>query len=555
MKNIERRQFLQGLSAAATVPIFAGSAAAQTYPARPVRVVLPYAPAGITDVVGRLISLKLSEQLGKQFVVENVPGATGNIGTAQVAKAAPDGYTILVTFSSFVVNPTLFDKIPYDPYKDFVPISLAITSTTAVGVNPLVPAKSVKELVELIRANPGKYSYAHAGTGTQSHLAGEQFRLKLGLDLVPVPFNGGGPAAASVVGGHTPVTFNSPAAVLPFFRDGKLRVLAVNSEFAHRRHAGDSDHRGSRIPRHPGRQLGRRHGPRRHSQGDRRDLAWRDRQGAGVAGHEGKALGTGLRRSGQHAGGICRPHQDRNSVLGRRDPRCQDQDAIAVCGRGPFALPQSCNNSAASRLRPSRSVMTVATKTRLDVVPLTRHIGAEIRGIDLSHELDPDIIAQIHQAWLDHSVLVFRGQKFSQDDQIRITGYFGELAALTRPAKFRPPGYDRVHPNIMMISNIRENGETIGALPDGEMHFHHDQIHAEIPHGGTLLYSLEIPTHGGDTLFADGYAAYDTPRSGAEGEARRPPCAQLLQLRLDHARRHARRRRVEPGGPPDIPHP
>lgn len=227
---MKRRQFLQGLSAAATVPIFAGPALAQSYPARAVRVVLPYAPAGITDVVGRLISLRLSEQLGKQFVVENVPGATGNIGTAQVAKAAPDGYTILVVFSSFVVNPTLFEKIPYDPYKDFEPVSLAITSTTAVGVNPSVPANSVKELVELIRANPGKYSYSHAGTGTQSHLAGEQFRLKLGLDLVPVPFNGGGPAAASVVGGHTPVTFNSPAAVLPHYKDGKLRVLAVNSE-------------------------------------------------------------------------------------------------------------------------------------------------------------------------------------------------------------------------------------------------------------------------------------------------------------------------------------
>ena len=203
---------------------------AQSYPARSVRVVLPYAPAGITDIVGRLIAQKLSDQLGKQFVVENVPGATGNIGTAQVAKAAPDGYTLLVVFSSFVVNPTLFDKVPYDPNKDFDPITLAITSTTAVGVNPSVPAHSVKELVELIRANPGKYSYSHAGTGTQSHLAGEQFRLKLGLDLVPVPFNGGGPAAASVVGGHTPVTFNSPAAVIPHFKDGKLRVLAVNSE-------------------------------------------------------------------------------------------------------------------------------------------------------------------------------------------------------------------------------------------------------------------------------------------------------------------------------------
>jgi tripartite-type tricarboxylate transporter receptor subunit TctC len=230
MQTIARRQFLRTLSAAASAPMLARIASAQSYPARSVRMILPYAPAGITDVVGRLIALRLSEQLGKQFVVENVPGATGNIGTAQVAKAPPDGYTLLVVFSSFVVNPTLFDKVPYDPIKDFEPVTLAITSTTAIGVNPSVPAQSVKELVALIRANPGKYSYAHAGTGTQSHLAGEQFRLKLGLDLVPVPFNGGGPAAASVVGGHTPITFNSPAAVIAHAMDGKLRVLAVNSE-------------------------------------------------------------------------------------------------------------------------------------------------------------------------------------------------------------------------------------------------------------------------------------------------------------------------------------
>src|SRR5262249_15877963 len=230
MQTIARRQFLRTLGAAASAPMLAQIASAQSYPARTVRVILPSAPAGITDVVGRLIALSLSEQLGKQFVVENVPGATGNIGTAQVAKAPPDGYTILVVFSSFVVNPTLFEKIPYDPYKDFEPITLAITSTTAIGVNPSVPAHSVKELVALIRANPGKYSYSHAGTRTQSHLAGEQFRLKLALDVVPVPLNGGGPAAASVVGGHTPVTFNSPAAVVSHARDGKLRMLAVNSE-------------------------------------------------------------------------------------------------------------------------------------------------------------------------------------------------------------------------------------------------------------------------------------------------------------------------------------
>jgi taurine dioxygenase len=154
--------------------------------------------------------------------------------------------------------------------------------------------------------------------------------------------------------------------------------------------------------------------------------------------------------------------------------------------------------------------MNVSIAAKVDVVPLSKHIGAEIRGIDLRTGLDADTIKQIHQAWLDHSVLLFRNQSFSQEDLLRVTGYFGEIGPLTRPAKFFPKGYARLLPNIMMISNIRENGETIGALPDGEMHFHHDQIHSEVPHNGTLLYSLEVPSYGGDTLFASGYAAYDT---------------------------------------------
>lgn len=154
--------------------------------------------------------------------------------------------------------------------------------------------------------------------------------------------------------------------------------------------------------------------------------------------------------------------------------------------------------------------MNVATVARIDVVPLSKHIGAEIRGIDLRAALDADTVRHIRQAWLDHVVLLFRNQSFSQEDLLRVTGYFGELAPLTRPVKFFPKGYARLLPNIMMISNIRENGETIGALPDGEMHFHHDQIHSEVPHNGTLLYSLEVPSYGGDTLFASGYAAYDT---------------------------------------------
>ena len=146
----------------------------------------------------------------------------------------------------------------------------------------------------------------------------------------------------------------------------------------------------------------------------------------------------------------------------------------------------------------------------LEIRPLTKHIGAELRGIDLRQPLDEATRAAIYKAWLDHLVIVFPDQKLEQEDLLRVSSYFGEIGALRRPPKFFPPGFNRLLPNIMLISNIRENGEPIGALPDGEMMFHHDMIHAPIPHNGTFLYSVEIPTHGGNTLFASGYAAYDT---------------------------------------------
>jgi len=214
--------------AAALALLGVAGAQAQTYPTHAVRAIVAFAPGGVTDTLARLVAQRLSENLGKQFYVDNVAGATGNIGTAQAAKAAPDGYTLLFAFSSYVVNPTLFDKIPYDPDKDFDPVTLAVTSTTVLTVNPMVPAKTVKELVDLIRANPGKYSYSSAGVGTQAHLAGEQFRLSLALDLVHVPFNGGGPAIGAVVGGHTPVGFTSPAASIAQIREGNVRALAVS---------------------------------------------------------------------------------------------------------------------------------------------------------------------------------------------------------------------------------------------------------------------------------------------------------------------------------------
>jgi tripartite-type tricarboxylate transporter receptor subunit TctC len=227
MKTIARRQFVQMAGAGAVLPLLPQLASAQSYPARNVRVILPYAPGGITDVTGRLVAQKLSEQLGRTFYIENLPGASGNTGMAQVARAAPDGYTLLVAFSALTVNPTLFDKVPYDAVQDFEPISLAVTSTTVLVVNPSLPVHSVKDLIDYVRANPGKLSYSSAGAGTSSHLTGEQFRLAHKLDLVHVPFNGGAPAAASVISSSTPIGFNSPTATSALIKDGKLRALAV----------------------------------------------------------------------------------------------------------------------------------------------------------------------------------------------------------------------------------------------------------------------------------------------------------------------------------------
>jgi len=206
------------------------SAAAQTYPSRPVRVIVPFAPGGPTDVFARLIAQKMSEQTGKQFYVENVGGAGGNTGQGRAAQAAPDGYTILVTGGSFLNNPFLYSHVPYDPVKDFDPVTLAVDSAVVLTVYPSVPAQSVKELVALIRANSGKYSYASPGTGTPPQLVGALFRLSLDLDLVHVPFSGGGPAIGSTVAGHTPISFGAMSPAVPLVKDGQLRALAVMSK-------------------------------------------------------------------------------------------------------------------------------------------------------------------------------------------------------------------------------------------------------------------------------------------------------------------------------------
>ena len=225
-----RRRFLFLVGTATASFIASLPVRAETYPARPVRVIVPFAPGGPTDVFARLMAQGLSEQTGVQFYVENIGGAGGNIGAGRAAQAAPDGYTVLVNGVNHVVNPALYNQVPYDPAKDFNPVTLAVTAAVVLTVNPSVPAHTVKELVDEIKSHPGKYSYASPGAGTPPHLVGELFRLSLGLDLVHVPFNGGGPAVASAVAGHTPISFGSMAPAVPLVKDGKLRALAVSTK-------------------------------------------------------------------------------------------------------------------------------------------------------------------------------------------------------------------------------------------------------------------------------------------------------------------------------------
>jgi tripartite-type tricarboxylate transporter receptor subunit TctC len=225
-----RRKFLHLAAGAAVVPAVSRFAWAQSYPDRPVRMVVPYAPAGPTDVITRLLAQKLSERAGKQFYVENMGGGGGNIAMGRVARMPADGYTLLMINPSYVVNPTLYEKVPYQFEKDFDLVSLAVLTTLVISVHPSVPAHAIKDLVALIKARPGKYSYASPGTGTPGHLVGETFRMSLGLDLVHVPFNSAGLAVGSTVAGHTPICFASPSPAAQQVIEGKLRGLAVTSK-------------------------------------------------------------------------------------------------------------------------------------------------------------------------------------------------------------------------------------------------------------------------------------------------------------------------------------
>jgi tripartite-type tricarboxylate transporter receptor subunit TctC len=215
------------LAALVALLLPAGHASAESYPGKSVRMVVGFAAGGPTDVIARIVAQKLSESLGQQFYVENIGGAGGNVANGIVARAPADGYTIAVVSTGFIVNPSLYAKVPYDPIKDFTPVSLVAASPNVIAVNPEVPAKSIKELIALIKASPGKYSFAQPGIGSTPHLSGELFKLTFGLDLAVIPFTGAAPAITSTVAGHTPIAFTALPPAISQIKEGKLRALAI----------------------------------------------------------------------------------------------------------------------------------------------------------------------------------------------------------------------------------------------------------------------------------------------------------------------------------------
>jgi tripartite-type tricarboxylate transporter receptor subunit TctC len=227
--KLPRRQFLHLAAGAAALPAVSSIALAQAYPSRPVRIIAPTAPGGAPDIVARLIGPWLSRRLGQQFVVENRPGGGSNIGTEAVVRASPDGYTLLLVSNTNAINATLYDRLNFDFLRDIAPVAGIIRLPLVMVVNPSVPAKTVPEFTAYAKANPGKINLGSPGIGTPPHVAGELFKMMAGVDLVHVPYRGGGPVMTDLLGGQVQVLFGSTSLTIEHIRAGKLRPLAVTT--------------------------------------------------------------------------------------------------------------------------------------------------------------------------------------------------------------------------------------------------------------------------------------------------------------------------------------
>ena len=229
MKYHDRRQFMRVAAAAAAFPAVSRFAWAQAYPMRPVRLLVGFPAGGVGDIVARLIGQWLSERLGQPFVIENRPGAAGNVAAETVVKAVPDGGTLLWVTSSNAISATLYEKLSFDFMRDVAPAAGIIRTPLVMVVNPLVPAKTVFEFIAYAKANPGKINMASGGNATTAHLAGELFKMMTGVNMVHVPYRGGGPAMTDLIAGHVQVTFEPVPSSIEYIRAGKLRALAVTT--------------------------------------------------------------------------------------------------------------------------------------------------------------------------------------------------------------------------------------------------------------------------------------------------------------------------------------
>jgi tripartite-type tricarboxylate transporter receptor subunit TctC len=227
--KILRRQFLSLAAGAAALPAASRIVRAQTYPARPVRLIVGFPPGGSTDIVARLMGQWLSERLGQPFIIENRPGAGSNLAAEAVVRAPPDGHTLLLIFSANAINTTLYDKLSFNFTRDIAPVASIVRVPHVLEVNPSVPAKTIPEFIAYAKSNPGKLNMASGGNGTPAHVSGELFKLMTGINMVHVPYRGAGPALTDLIGGQVQVEFDNLTSSIEYIRTGKLRALAVTT--------------------------------------------------------------------------------------------------------------------------------------------------------------------------------------------------------------------------------------------------------------------------------------------------------------------------------------
>ena len=334
---LKSHMFRRQCTAAIAALVFASMTMAQSYPAKPIKLIIPFPPGGPTDAAGRLIAQKLSEGLGQQVVVDNRAGASGIPGTEAGAKAAPDGYTLTYgTTSTFSILPSLSPSLPYDPRRSFAPVSMVASGPLLVIVHASVPAQTLRDLIALAKAQPGKINFGSAGSGTVPHLAAELFKTMADVDLVHIPYKGSGPAQTDLVAGRIQVMFDASAPLLANIKAGKLRALAIASSSRLASLPDTPTAAEAGLPQIRSRPVERHIGARRHITGDRIEAERGDPQGARRARHGRGAGPLRAGSGGQFAGGVCLVHRrgDRALEQGGENLRCEN--GIGLRQQGPM---------------------------------------------------------------------------------------------------------------------------------------------------------------------------------------------------------------------------